>query len=186
EGDKPGTHIINAFPEDTLKVIGNNPVPFNQWAHVAIVYDGSAKASGVTVYLNGQPQPTTTQYDTLKSTTKTDVPLTVGGRHNTERLFNNLIEDVRLYDRALTQPDVDQLAKAGARADRPGRPAGQRRAQETADAFEWWLATFDKPTRDLGNQIAKLQGEDAAIKARGTVAHVMNEKPGEPIAYILY
>src|SRR4029079_4536976 len=74
EGDKPGTHIISAFPEDALKVVGNNPLPFNQWAHVAIVYDGSAKPSGVTVYLNGVPQPTTTQFDTLKSTTRTEVP----------------------------------------------------------------------------------------------------------------
>jgi hypothetical protein len=186
EGDRPGTHVIHAFPEDVLKVVGNNPLPFNQWAHVAIVYDGSGKASGVTVYLNGQPQPTTTQYDNLKSTTKTEVPLTIGGRHNTERLVNSLIEDVRLYDRALTAMEVDQLTKYGAAADALAKPAAQRTAQETGAAFDWWLATFDKPTRELDGAIAKLQVEDAAIKARGTIAHVMNEKPSEPLAYVLY
>jgi hypothetical protein len=80
EGGKIGAHVINAFPETTLKVVSNLPVPVNQWVHVAVAYDGSAKASGLTVYVNGQPQGTTTQFDTLKGTTKTEVPLTVGQR----------------------------------------------------------------------------------------------------------
>ena len=186
EGEKPGTHIINAFPEDALKVVGNNPLPFNQWAHVAIVYDGSSKASGVKVYVNGQVQPTTTQFDTLKNTTQTEVPLTIGSRHNLERLYGNLIEDVRLYDRILNPIEIDQLVRSGAAVDALAKPAAQRTPAETATAFDWWLATFDKTSREIETQIAKLQTDEAAIKARGTIAHVMNERQGEPTAYILF
>jgi hypothetical protein len=186
EGEKPGTHILHAYPEDALKVVGNNALPFNQWAHVAIAYDGSSKPSGVKIYVNGQPQPTTTQQDSLKNTIRTDAPLTIGSRFNMERLANNLIEDVRLYDRVLTPAEIDQLARSGAVADVLAKPAAQRSPAETTSVFDWWLATFDTASRELEVQIAKLQSEEAAIKARGTIAHVMNEKPGEATAYILF
>ncbi|HEV3385788.1 MAG TPA: DUF1549 domain-containing protein, partial [Gemmata sp.] len=186
EGDKPGTHIINAFPEDALKVVGNNPLPLNQWAHVAVVYDGTGKQAGVKVFVNGQVQPTTTQFDTLKNTTRTEVPLTIGSRHNTERLFGNLIEDIRLYDRVLNTTEIDQLVRYGAAVDALSKAAAQRSPVEVTTAFDWWLATFDKPTRDLEMQIAKLQSEEVAIKGRGTIAHVMSERQGEPGAFILF
>ena len=32
-------------------------LPADQWVHVAVVYDGSRKAAGLKVYVNGQPQP---------------------------------------------------------------------------------------------------------------------------------
>jgi hypothetical protein len=186
EGDKPGFHLINAFPEDALKVVATNGLPVNQWAHVAIVYDGSAKSSGVSIYVNGQRQGTTTQYDSLKSTTKTEVPLTIGTRHGTERLANTLIEDVRLYDRTLAPAEVEQLVRYGAAADALSKPAAERAAAETTAAFDWWLGTFDEPTRDLGREIVKLQVEEGTIRSRGTIAHVMNEKKGDPGAFILY
>jgi hypothetical protein len=187
EGGRVGAHVINAFPESALKVVTNTPVPTNQWVHVAVVHDGSAKKEGVAVYVNGQPQGTTTQFDTLKGTTKTEVPLTVGQRSTGEgRLLGASIEDVRLYDRKLTPAEVGQLVRYGAAADALTKPADKRTPAETDTAFGWWLASFDKPTRDLETEIAKLQAEEAAIKSRGTIAHVMNEKPGEPGAFILF
>ena len=142
---------------------------------MAVTYDGSAsKPEGVKVYVNGQPQPTTTQNNTLKNTIRTDVPLTIGSRHNTERLFGNLIEDLRLYDRVLTPAEIDQLGRYGAaRRCRWRSRADKRTPAEITSTFDWWLATFDKPSRDLEAEIAKLLTEEAGIKARGTIAHVM-------------
>lgn len=187
EGGKIGTHIISAFPEDALKVVSNTPVPVNQWVHVAIAYDGTAKPEGVTIYVNGQPQGTTTQFNALKGTTRTEVPLTIGERFNSERLLGASIEDVRLYGRKLKHEEIDQLLRYSAAADAVAKPADKRTPAETDTAFEWWLGTFDKPTRELETQVAKLAAEEAAIKSRGTVAHVMNERlNSEPGAFILF
>ena len=187
EADKPGFHLISAFPEDALKIVGNNPLPFNQWAHLAIVLDGSGKAAGATIYVNGVPQPATVQFDTLKSTTKTDAPLTIGGRGPTERIFNNLIEDVRIYDKALSPLEVEQLAKYGAATEALTKPTAQRTPADVTAAFDWWLGTYDAPTRELDVQIAKFQAEEATLKGRGTIAHIMNERRDvEPGAFILF
>ncbi len=40
-----------------------------------VTYDGSGKAAGVTIYMNGEPQPTDTAADSLRETIKTTVPL---------------------------------------------------------------------------------------------------------------
>ena len=169
ENGKIGTHIINEFPENALKVLSNTPVPLNQWVHVAVAYDGSAKKEGVTVYVNGQPQGTATQFDTLKNTIKTDIPFHIGQRGNGEsRLAGAVIEDVRLYDRKLIAAEVDQLVRYGATADAIAKPTAQRTPAESEVAFGWWLGTYDKPTRDLETEIANLQAEEASIKSRGT------------------
>src|SRR5205807_2716680 len=48
------------------------------------------------------------------------------------------------------------------------------------------LAAMDRAYQDLASQIRTLQQEESAIKSRGTVAHVMQERPGMPVAYVLY
>lgn len=187
ENGRIGAHIINAYPEDSLKVVSNSGSPVNKWLHVAIAYDGSAKAAGVTVFVNGRRQDTTPQTDALKSTTRTDVPLTIGQRAAGDaRLLGAVIEDVRIYDRKLASAEVEQLARYGAAADALAKPVAQRTPADLDTAFGWWLGRFDKPTGDLEARIVNLRNEDAAIKARGTIAHVMNEKSGEPTAFVLF
>ncbi len=188
EGNRIAMHLIHAFPEQALRVTCNTPVPVNQWVHVAIVSNGTAKASGITIYVNGQPQPTTTQVDKLSGTTRTEAPFTIGQRsHGEGRLLGANIEDVRLYDVELNAEQVGQLMRYAAVADLLAKPASQRTAPETDTLYSWWLATVDQPTREFEKQIAHLQREEAAIRGRGTIAHIMQERKGsEPIAYILF
>ncbi len=48
------------------------------------------------------------------------------------------------------------------------------------------MVTLDRPTQELTGKMSALQQEEAAIRSRGTVAHVMQERAGEPEAFILY
>ena len=86
EQDKIGMHIISAWPDNALKVVAQTPLQPRQWVHVLATYDGSGKAAGVKVYLNGVPQPVDVQMDTLKSSIKTLVPFKVGQRNTGDRL----------------------------------------------------------------------------------------------------
>ena len=53
ENDRVGAHIIHKWPDDALKVVSKNPLKAGQWNHVFVTYDGSGKAAGVKVYING-------------------------------------------------------------------------------------------------------------------------------------
>src|SRR5262249_28086810 len=43
EGNRVGSHVINKFPDDSLKVVSRVPLKAGQWSHVFVTYDGSAK-----------------------------------------------------------------------------------------------------------------------------------------------
>ncbi len=68
EGNRVGTHIIHKWPDDALKVMSANPVTANEWHHVMVTYDGSAKPSGVKIYVDGKMQTPRVDKDALKGT----------------------------------------------------------------------------------------------------------------------
>lgn len=46
--------LIHRLPDDFIEVITNDVVPVNQWAQVGFTYDGSQKANGISIYMNGK------------------------------------------------------------------------------------------------------------------------------------
>jgi hypothetical protein len=187
ENGRIGTHLVHAWPADALKVVSKAEVAPSVWTHVLVTYDGSAKPEGVAIYYNGTRQETDTGSNTLKSTIRTTVPFKVGQRHTTARLADVVaLSDLRVYDRSLSAGEVAGLAGASRAAKLLAEPK-ERRAKEEAEAVQaWWLATIDEPTRQLRGSLQALEQEDAAIRARGTIAHVMQEKGDEAMAYVLF
>jgi hypothetical protein len=180
-----GAHVINQWSDNALKVVAKKQVPANQWTHVAVSYDGSGKASGVKVYYSGQAEATNVEADTLTETTRTDVPFRIGQRRATSILSGAAIQDLRLYKRALEPAEVHTLASASRFAAILSKPADQRSEDEIKSLYGWWLGALDQTFQDRSAQLARLQKEQADIKARGTIAHVMHEAKESPTAYIL-
>lgn len=87
-----------------------------KWIHVAVVYDG-INLSNIRIFINGVEQPATsfnnralTQLTTVNGMmTIGRTNLTYGGNRNF--YFKGLIDDVRVYNRALTKEQVEYLAK---------------------------------------------------------------------------
>jgi len=186
ENGRPGTHLIHRWDEDGLKVVANEPLKAGQWSHVLLTYDGSGKAGGVKVFVNGQPQAVRVMKDQLKGTIRTDVPLKVAQRSTQSRMDGVLVQDLRLYGRALSPPEVAQIATGTRISYLAAKPADQRSQAETDEVFAWWLAAKDDPYREAAGKVAALEQEQAAIKGRSTVAHVQQERDTPPTAYVLF
>ena len=185
QNDRVGTHLIHTWSDDAVKVVAKSPLPAGKWVHVTVSHDGTGTAAGAKVYYDGVAQPTDVEADSLKSTTKTPVPFKVGQRHAGQRVDGVALEDLRVYDRSLTEADAKALAGNPRTFDLLTK-GGKRTPAEADELFAWWLGTQDKPSRELVAAVKKLEAEEAAIKARGTIAHVMSEKPGEAGAFVLF
>lgn len=186
EGGRIGSHIIHRWPDDALKVVANNPLKPGEWNHVAVTYDGSGKAAGMKVYINGAAQATATQADSLQNTIRTEVPWKIGQRHSSSRLDNLVLQDLRLYGRVLAAPEIERLMRTTRAIALAGKPADQRTEAERNELYDGWLASIDPPYQDMAGKVAALEQERAAIQARGTVAHVMQERAEPPMAYVLF
>jgi hypothetical protein len=186
QNGRVATHIVHQWPGNALKVVSKNPVPPGKWHHLFMTYDGSARPSGVKVYVDGVMQETTVEVNGLKGTIRTEVPFTVARRHSGSRLDNLLVQDLRLYRRALSGPEVDRLARGTRAAWLASRPADKRTPAEKDELFQWWLGALDPAYQGIARELDGLRRQESAIKARGTVAHVMQERPQPPTAYVLF
>src|SRR5262249_22079356 len=77
-------------------------VETNAWTHIAFV---RAAKSKLTLYVNGQEAASIPDFCTFL----TPPPFKLG-RHATEAGFTGRFDDLRVYDAALTQPQIDALA----------------------------------------------------------------------------
>jgi hypothetical protein len=186
ENDRVGMHIINQWPENALKVTSKTPLKPGQWHHVFVTYDGSAKAAGVKVFLDGTPQQVDVFTDQLTGTIRTEVPFKVGQRHTSEQLTGVMFQDLRLYERALGNTEVEQLARGTKAQAVLAKDAKQRSPQEITELYAWWLLALDQPARALNTSLGSLRQEETALRSRGSVTHVTQERPQEAVAYVLF
>ncbi len=186
ENGRIGSHLVHEWPGDALKVVAKGSVSPGTWTHVFATYDGSGRASGLKIYLNGEPQATDTAADGLKRSIRTDVPFKVGQRHSTSRVDQTVIHSVRIYDRALSPGEAGLLVGAARAAALLQQPVEKRSSQEQEGVYTWWRGAIDPASRELRDGLALLEQKEAAIKQRGTVAHVMHERGQAAMAHVLF
>jgi hypothetical protein len=186
QGNRVGTHIIHKWPEDALKVVTREPLPAGRWNHVLVTYDGSAKASGIRIYVNGVSQKKSVEADSLKGTTRTTVPFKLGQRHSSSRVDGIRLQNVRIYNRELTFSEATDLSRATRLAYLVDKATDKRTPAEKDELFAMWLPDRDEAYRAGLSRISDLEKEQKAIRARGTVAHVMHEKAEPAMAYVLF
>ncbi len=108
---KAVVHLIHKWNSDAIQVMTKSSITTGRWQHVMVTYDGSGKASGIHIYLDGKPQPLDIRHDTLQGSIKTIQPLRIG-RRSSSAAFTGMIDEVRIYDRELTAKEVFQLASS--------------------------------------------------------------------------
>jgi Protein of unknown function (DUF1553)/Protein of unknown function (DUF1549)/Planctomycete cytochrome C/Concanavalin A-like lectin/glucanases superfamily len=186
EGGRIATHLVHRWPDNALKVVSRAVVSPGVWTHVFITYDGSARAAGVKIFINGEPQQTDVHADVLKQTIVTEVPLKVGQRHTGSRIDQLAVHTLRIYDRALSTAEAGILAGATRAATLLRLPARNRAQAEQDSVFAWWRGVLDPDSRTLREKLVSLGTEEVAIKKRGTYAHVMHERAEPAMAYLLH
>jgi hypothetical protein len=89
----------------------NGSITMGVWQHVAATWEGTSSASGIHIYIDAQePGYQTTQDGVGSYVSEASKPLIIGGAPITGlRTFDGLIDDVRIYDRVLTETEVRAL-----------------------------------------------------------------------------
>jgi len=185
EKGRIGTHIVSSWPSSAIKVIAKKTLSANTWYHLTVTYDGSSKAAGVKLYLDGALQEADIANDNLTSSIKTPVPLRLARREGAEGLANIRLADIRFYDRPLDAAEAAGLGRNARLADILAKEPAKRTAPEKDELFAWWIATQDKPSIELAGALGKAEREEQGIRARGTIAHIMVEKGMEASAFVL-
>ena len=99
------------MPKRGIRVATRGTFPRDEWLHVFFTYNGSRKANGVRIFVNGKPVETEVKLDTLtaQDSIRTDAAMHLGRRDDYLPMRETRFQDVRFYRRALTPDEVARL-----------------------------------------------------------------------------
>ncbi len=144
QGGAPGTHLIHKWQDNAIKVVGKQKVEAKQWSHIFFTYDGTGKAAGTKVYLNGKLLSHNVEADGLSGTIQTPNDLRIGRRSGSAQANGIEIDDLRLYNRALTASEVAALAGNNPVAPLLAISPDKRNAKQKETLLNHYLNNIDK------------------------------------------
>lgn len=122
-GGRITARIFRDWPGNAIGIQSSlAAVPKDQWALVTWTYDGSSRADGLRLYLNGRPLDTETLTDhlwkrALVSKGVEQPPILLGERPGMRGFANGLLDDLQVFSRALTPLEIAQLHNPAAITD---------------------------------------------------------------------
>ncbi len=175
-------------PEVGLRVTTTHPLPLaGQWKHIFFTYDGSGKASGVKIYVDGAPSETKVVFDSLgKSTILTAAPMQLGWRYpDAAPAQDTRYQDIRLYQRALTAAEAKRLPVEDYVAELARKPVALLDADQWHAVRDFYFNAIDPSFRELESQLAPLDTQLEKLSQGGDLTQVSWEKPSIAYAHIL-
>ena len=138
-GGKLTAHFVYRWPDEALHVVSKVEVPVGKWTHVFATYDGSSKAEGFKLYIDGKRSDVEITNNLLTASPKTTKPLRIGRRTNGAP-FRGLIDEVRIYDRELTAEEVSSVSESDSLRDLLALAPDKRTAEQTQIIVKAFLA----------------------------------------------
>jgi hypothetical protein len=157
-----------------------------EWYHLAVSYDGKRDLAGARLFLNGERAAGEGEGQSkLQGEIRTFVPLRVGGQ-GTRYLTGGAIADLRIFAGQLDEEQARLLADWPALERAKDKPAASLTDAERAAFDRYYFLREHSESIDLASQMRTLHEERITIQRRGSVTHVMQEKPEAPFAHVLH
>ncbi len=95
------------YTSDLVALSNVSAIILNTWNHVAVAWDGTPNASNVKLYVNGVEVAHSRDFDaTGPRVNDSSNNLIVGNNNGTDQTFDGIIDEARVYDRALSQAEI--------------------------------------------------------------------------------
>ena len=111
--------MAHTWPNNALIRLSRQPLPTQKWIQLTMTYDGSSRADGLKLYLDGRELPMVTEKDNLykdiiwskgKHFGKDQPGLQVGADMRGAGFKNGVVDELMVYNRTLSPPEVQTLA----------------------------------------------------------------------------
>ena len=142
-----GSYFLKSMPDDTLlfavtngganvNLSGTQPVPLDEWHHMAVVFVPSA---AMRIYLDGDLYAQKTN-NVPPSTVSISIPFTIGHLYahtSPGYAFNGYLDDIQVYNNALTDDQVKQIVNTGDRRASNPQPGNGQHVDVTSSRLSW-------------------------------------------------
>jgi hypothetical protein len=156
--------LTHMWPHNAIKVTSKVILPTNQWVHVAMTYDGSSRAAGLKLYWNGQPVEVEVVRDHLFKDIlyeRVEVELALGHRFRDNGFKGGQVDELKVFDRALTPVEVAHLSGNRQLAKHLAAPAASLSQAQQEQLFDYYCANFEPLCRQHQEELRALRLEQS-------------------------
>jgi hypothetical protein len=178
------TAPYNAIIEYTKK-----DIPRDQWIQLTVTYDGSSKAAGYKVFLNGEQMETTIDQDNLYKDIMlyggTQPGLQFGAWERGKGMAGGKANDITIFNRALSGLEIAQLSNPKAYATLLLKDPASLSSSEKSTVRAYYFANFSATSKNILDSIKTLRSiaNDSIEKVPELM--IMREMEHRRPAYIL-
>jgi hypothetical protein len=112
--NKPSFVMSHSWPQNALEVTASEAIPQKEWTRITVTYDGSSKAKGVGIYINGRKQELSIDLDNLYKGILHEPNihtygfggLTFGARGKFTPFKNGGLDEIKVFNKALSPLEV--------------------------------------------------------------------------------
>jgi len=171
EDGKLSAGLIHFWPGNAIGVLARDPLPINEWVHVALTYDGSSRADGLILRVNGEPAPREIVRDCLtKNITGGGADdLVIGQRFRDRGFKGGEVAGLKVFDRALAPIEAAQLYDDSKLARLLSADPSSLSTDDRRSLRAYYLANFDA---DHGRRLSALR---ALREERSRLVDPINE-----------
>lgn len=114
--------LAHTWPDNAIVKYSKNEIPKDQWVHLMMTYDGSSKADGLNLFINGKQEETTVEIDNLYKDivffklensiypNPIEPGLQIGGRWRGVGIKGAKVDDILVCNAELTPLEILQIA----------------------------------------------------------------------------
>ena len=177
--------LYRVWPGNAIGIRAAAPTAASGWQHVAITYDGSSKAAGLRLFLNGEEFASRITRDKIHKkasiATYGTGHFTLGERFRDRGFKEGEIDELRIFDRALTLLEIRDLHDGRALAEALADVDSHRDALHV-----YYFSAVDEPARDAAEKLRaawqKLVKEEEPLQEVPVMAELAQPRPAHILA----
>jgi hypothetical protein len=175
--------LIHFWPGDAISIRALDPLPVGAWVNVTVTNDGSSRAAGLRLFINGQLARTEIIRDHLTKdiTGGGGDTIALGERFRDRGFKGGLIDDLRVFTRELTPQEINThvISSSASQLSNLGSQPS------SSPDFDTYLANHDEPYRAQLAALTAARAKQTALTDAAKEIMVMRELPTPKTAYIL-
>jgi hypothetical protein len=181
-GPRMYVRLVNTWPANAIEVRTAELIkPGDMMRHVVLNYDGSGKAGGLSIFVDGKSVRVEVLKDSLTAETGTDAPLLLGNKL-LDLPFKGKVDDLRIYGRTLNTAEISQFfQQEPLRSTLDTLP--EKRTSQQKDWIRNYYLTKAAPADDqrTWQELKALRAQEKLLEASISSTMVMSEleKPRE-------
>jgi hypothetical protein len=179
--------LIHFWPGNALAIRTRDKIPLQRWVHVALTYDGSSRAGGLMLYLDGQKADCDVVRDNLykEITGGGAITMDVGQRFRDRGFKGGVVDELKVFDRCLTAVEVLQLHDGLSLSQCLQGSWDDLDETQRGQVLQYYLANYDPTHRQLLTELKQRREEQGAFVEGIPEIMVMREMPEPRTTYVL-